>query len=71
MDGKTTATAKYWATTGIECGDWRVEAGNELVGYPEVLDIEGLLEIAAITAASPVKAEEIAPVIENAEVIHG
>ena len=58
MAGKTTAT--YWATTGIECGDWRVEAGNELVGYPDVLDIKGLLQIAAITT-----------VIEKAEVTRG
>jgi len=61
MAGKTTATAPatYWATTGVECGDWRCEAGHELVGYPDVLDIKGLLEIAAITTAPVVVEPEV------------
>lgn len=48
---RETEPAVYVATVGIECEDWRVESGDELIGYPAALDIKGLRASGAITTS--------------------
>jgi len=54
---RETGAGIYFATVGIECEDWRVESGDELIGYPDALDIKGLRALGAITTGVP--AEEV------------
>tara|TARA_R110000765_G_scaffold137239_2_gene236705 strand:+ start:2590 stop:2799 length:210 start_codon:yes stop_codon:yes gene_type:complete len=50
-ESKVIGQPRYFATVGIECEKWRCESGDELIGYPAILDIKGLEAAGAITTS--------------------